>query len=120
MADKYVGFDVHAATTSFCVRDSKGKVVAEGVVVTGASELVSLVKSIVGRIHLAFEEGTQAAWGTCQESCVCGNYSDSNLASNIAWNWSRAALTDAATRRHLPDSREVTAIPSLSFAVSSE
>ena len=60
--EKYVGFDVHAATTSYCVRDSKGKVVAEGVVETGAAELSSLVKSIVGTIHLAFEEGTQAAW----------------------------------------------------------
>lgn len=62
MADKYVGLDVHSATTSYCARDSRGKVVAEGVVETGAGELVSLVKSFVGRIHLAFEEGTQAAW----------------------------------------------------------
>ena len=62
MAEKYVGFDVHAATTSYCVEDSKGKVVAEGVVESGAAELVSLVKSFVGKIHLTFEEGTQAAW----------------------------------------------------------
>ena len=39
MAEKYVGFDVHAATTSYCVQDSKGKVVAEGVVKTGAQSL---------------------------------------------------------------------------------
>ena len=52
MAEKYVGFDVHAATTSYCVQDSKGKVVAEGVVETGAAELVSLVKRFVGKIPL--------------------------------------------------------------------
>ena len=34
MADKYVGLDVHKATTSYCVRDAAGKVKAEGVVDT--------------------------------------------------------------------------------------
>ena len=62
MADKYVGLDVHKATTSYCVRESTGKVVAEGVVETSAEALVSLVRSISGRVHVALEEGTQAQW----------------------------------------------------------
>ena len=71
MAEKYVGFDVHAATTSYCVQDSKGKVVAEGVVETGAAELVSLVKSFVGKIHLTFEEGTKRrGYMTCSSGLL--------------------------------------------------
>jgi transposase len=62
MNKKYVGLDVHMASTSYSVRDSEGKVVAEGTVATGGTNLVSLIRGIPGEIHLTFEEGTQAAW----------------------------------------------------------
>jgi len=62
MSDKYVGLDVHKATTSYCVRDSSGRVVAEGVVETSADTLVSLTLSISGRVSLTLEECTQAHW----------------------------------------------------------
>lgn len=62
MTEKYVGLDVHSATTSYCVRESRGRVVGEGVVETSAAQLASLVKSFDGKVHLSFEEGTQAAW----------------------------------------------------------
>jgi transposase len=62
MTDKYVGLDVHMATTSYSVRDSEGKIVAEGVVATSGTNLVSLVRGVAGKVHLTFEEGTQAAW----------------------------------------------------------
>ena len=60
--DKYVGADVHAATTTFAVLDSRGHQVMEGIVATRNKELVAFVKAIRGTVHLTFEEGTQAAW----------------------------------------------------------
>ena len=60
--DKFVGFDVHAATTTYVVLNDRGKVVAQGVVETTADGLLSLVKGISGKVHLTFEESTQAAW----------------------------------------------------------
>ena len=62
MAKKYVGLDVHMASTSYCVRDGEGKVVAEGIAATSGANLVSLIRGIPGEVHLTFEEGTQAAW----------------------------------------------------------
>lgn len=62
MSDKYVGLDVHKATTSYCVRDANGKVVAQGVVETSADALVSLARSVSGKVHVVLEEGTQAQW----------------------------------------------------------
>jgi hypothetical protein len=59
---KFVAFDVHAKTTTFVVLNDKGKVVAQGVTETTADGLTSLVKGISGKIHLTFEESTQAAW----------------------------------------------------------
>jgi len=60
--DKYVAADVHAATTTFCVRGSSGRVVSMATVETRPAELLAFVKAQVGRIALTFEEGTQAAW----------------------------------------------------------
>lgn len=62
MTKKYVGLDVHMATTSYCVREASGKVVAQGIVETTAVQILGLMKSISGEVHLTFEEGTQAAW----------------------------------------------------------
>jgi transposase len=50
------------ATTSYCVRLSSGKVVAQGIVETTAAQLLEHVGSISGKVHVTFEEGTQAAW----------------------------------------------------------
>lgn len=60
--DKFVGFDVHAATTTYAVLDDRGKLVMQGVVETKADVLLSVVKGISGNVHLTFEEGTHAAW----------------------------------------------------------
>lgn len=62
MSKKYVALDVHSATTSWCCRNSAGRVTMEGVVETKASELVSLLRAIPGEVHLTFEEGPHAAW----------------------------------------------------------
>jgi len=60
--DKYMGMDVHQATTVAVVLDVDGKVVLETIVATEAPAILRLVKSLAGPLHLTFEETTQAAW----------------------------------------------------------
>jgi len=62
MSIKYVAADVHAATTSFCVREADGRVTTEAVVETQGAALIAFVQGLPGTIHLTFEEGTHAAW----------------------------------------------------------
>lgn len=62
MSVKYVAADVHAATTSFCVRDADGRVTTEAVVATNGEALTAFVRGLPGTVHLTFEEGTHAAW----------------------------------------------------------
>jgi len=57
---KYVGLDVHQATTVSTVRDEAGRVLARTVVPTEAEALLEFFRSMRGAIHVAFEEGTQA------------------------------------------------------------
>lgn len=59
---KYVGMDVHAATTVIAVRDSTGALVSETVLRTEASAIGDFLRGLSGRIHVTFEEGTHAAW----------------------------------------------------------
>ena len=60
--DKYVGLDVHQASTSIVVLDCNGKVISEAVVRTRADAIRDFIKGLSGTIHVTFEEGTQAAW----------------------------------------------------------
>jgi transposase len=59
---KYIGMDVHMATTVIAVLNSEGKVVAEAIVETKASTILDFIKGQRGTLHVAFEEGNQAAW----------------------------------------------------------
>jgi transposase len=59
---KYVGLDVHQATTSATVRDSSGKIIARSVLPTEESELLEFFAGMRGAVHVALEEGTQAQW----------------------------------------------------------
>ena len=59
---KYVGLDVHQATTVSTVREETGRVLARSVVPTEATSLVEYFRGMRGAIHVAFEEGTQAQW----------------------------------------------------------
>jgi len=58
--DKYVGMDVDQATCVIVVEDKQGSFVMETYVRTSATELRAFFKGLEGRIHVAFEEGTQA------------------------------------------------------------
>lgn len=59
---KYVGLDVHQATTVASVRDSSGRVIARAIVPTEATALAEFFAGMRGTVHVAFEEGTQAQW----------------------------------------------------------
>ena len=61
-AIQYLAFDVHQATVVATLRDESGKVVMRATVPTEAKAILTLVKSAGPRVHIAFEEGTQAQW----------------------------------------------------------
>jgi transposase len=60
--DKYMGIDVHQATSVVAVLDADGKVVLETIVATEAAPIIRLIQSLNGPLHVTFEETTQAAW----------------------------------------------------------
>jgi transposase len=59
---KYIGLDVHQATTVAAVLDSSGKLVMEAIVETKASTVVEFIRGIGGELNVTLEEGTCAAW----------------------------------------------------------
>ena len=59
---KYVGLDTDQATIIARVEDDKGNFIMEGAIETSASSIRQFFKGLDGTIHVAFEEGTQAAW----------------------------------------------------------
>ena len=61
-AIQYLAMDVHQATVVACMRDESGNVVMDATVPTEAKAILRLVQSAGPRVHVAFEEGTQAQW----------------------------------------------------------
>ncbi|MGH7574138.1 MAG: IS110 family transposase [Longimicrobiales bacterium] len=59
---KYVGLDVHQATTVASVREASGRVIARCILPSEPVALVEFFRGMRGAIHVAFEEGTQAQW----------------------------------------------------------
>jgi transposase len=59
---KYIGMDVHKATTVTAVRNGQGDVETEAIIQTKSSTILDFIKGQRGTLHVAFEEGTQAAW----------------------------------------------------------
>ena len=60
--DKYIGMDVHKATTVVAVVNHLGKVVSEAIIETKGPSILDFLKGIRGTLHVTFEEGCQAAW----------------------------------------------------------
>ena len=60
--DKYIGMDVHQATTVVVVLDAEGKLVFETIVATKAAAMIRLLQNLSGPLRVTFEEGTEAAW----------------------------------------------------------
>jgi transposase len=61
-AIQYLALDVHQATVVASVRNEQGAVVMRATVRTEAGAIVGLVRGLGKRVHVAFEEGTQAQW----------------------------------------------------------
>ena len=59
---KYVGLDVHQATTVASVRDDSGRLVARSILETHGPSLKEFFSGMRGALHVAFEEGTQSQW----------------------------------------------------------
>jgi transposase len=61
-SEKYIGLDVHQATISVAVMDSRGKVVMESILETKAATILEFLAGLRGTLSVTFEEGTWAAW----------------------------------------------------------
>lgn len=61
-AIQYLALDVHQATVVGTVRDEQGTIRMRATVPTEASAILGLVHGLGPRVHIAFEEGTQAQW----------------------------------------------------------
>jgi len=59
-----LGLDVHQATIVATPRNEPGAIVLKATTPTEAKAIVGLVRSQGPRVHVAFEEGTQAQWHT--------------------------------------------------------
>src|SRR5882672_3151853 len=59
-AIQYLAFDVHQATVVATVRDEHGAIRMRATVPTEANAILGLVRGLGPRVHIVFEEGTQA------------------------------------------------------------
>src|SRR5262245_11681075 len=60
--ERYIGLDVHVASTTFAVMGASGRRLGSHVVETNGQALVQQLKAIPGKRHVCLEEGTQSAW----------------------------------------------------------
>ncbi len=60
--NKYIGMDVHQASTVVAVRDGTGKVVMESILETQGETILQFVRGLSGTLHVTFEEGVSAQW----------------------------------------------------------
>src|SRR5262252_8532389 len=59
---RYVGLDVHMASTTFGVMSESGKRLGAHVVETNGQALVERLLTTPGERYVCLEEGTQSAW----------------------------------------------------------
>jgi len=59
---KYIGMDVHQASTSVAVLNEAGKLIMEATIRTEATAVLEFFNGIRGSLYVAFEESTQAQW----------------------------------------------------------
>jgi hypothetical protein len=60
--EKYIGMDVHRATISVAVLDSRGKLIMESILETKAATILEFLQGLHGSLSVTFEEGNSAAW----------------------------------------------------------
>lgn len=59
---KYIGIDVHQATSVFAIRDCQGNLLGESILKTEPTTIVDFLKGQRGTVRVTFEEGTYANW----------------------------------------------------------
>jgi transposase len=59
---KYVGLDVHQASTLASVRAEGGRVLARTILPTEEPAVIEFFRGMRGSVHVALEEGTQSQW----------------------------------------------------------
>jgi transposase len=59
---KYIGIDVHQATSVFAIRNHRGKLVGEAIVETEPTVIIDFLKAQRGTLWVTFEEGTYSNW----------------------------------------------------------
>jgi hypothetical protein len=78
MSVKYIGLDVHQATTVAAVLDAHGKSVMECILETKSSTLLDFVRGLRGELHVTLEEGswgfTTVIWNRTLIPRACGDW----------------------------------------------
>jgi transposase len=59
---KYVGMDVHSATSVIEVMNQQGKALTKAIIQTKAEAVKDFFGSLSGAVHVTFEEGIHASW----------------------------------------------------------
>jgi len=59
---KYIGIDVHQATSVFAIMNQQGKMVGEATLETKPATIIDFLKGQRGTLWVTFEEGTYANW----------------------------------------------------------
>jgi len=59
---KYIGIDVHQATSVFAVMNQQGKLEGEAILETQPAPIIDFLKGQRGTLWVTFEEGTYANW----------------------------------------------------------
>ena len=59
---KYIGIDVHQATSVFAVMNQQGKLEGEAILETRPAPMIDFLKGQRGTLWVTFEEGTYANW----------------------------------------------------------
>jgi hypothetical protein len=58
---KYIGLDVHQATISVAVRDSRGNLVMEAILETKAETILQFIRGLRGSLYVTFEADQHSA-----------------------------------------------------------
>src|SRR5262245_30954526 len=109
--DKYIGCDLHQATTVVAVLDGEGKVVLETIIATEAAAVIRLLKSLSGPLHITLEETTQARWmydvvrGYVSEAIVCDPRRNKLLGEGLKSGQARRAETRRTAARGFAPAR---------------
>ena len=98
---KYVGLDVHQATTVVSVRDGSGRVILRCVLPTEDAGLLEFFGLMRGAVHVAFEEGPRRSG--CTTCC---------------FRWSNASSCATAAARPVGATRATRSTPMSSRAYS--